>query len=350
MSRGLCISWALLAALSASPAWAEPGTAEPEAVEPKAAEPETAEPRAEKPAAPPTPAQLETMPEDSFDPIDLLGHVTKLRPRIRLSQDFVVDQQYDDASVDTFTTSLRANVDVPVSRALAFRVVAQGDVNTFDFHGDSDFLDTGRAPNDPFDELFRTALRIEGGYRLTQSWGVFAGTRLSSSWESGSSYADGMQGAGVLGIAFTHGDRFALVVGARANSRLGASGAKFGPFVQFRWRITDQIELASRGIGLKLAYRPSKPLSLFVQGEWRQQSFRLENRGGTIGKGVLRNRTAPVVAGVTWKLAKHWRVRGWAGAEVYQKYTVLNDDRSTLDAATSDGPAFTGRLQVEYRF
>ncbi len=310
----------------------------------------SAEPPAPKAKPTPAPAELETMPEEAFDPLALFGRVSELRPRLRLSQDFVVDQDYGDASVDIFTTTLRATVDAPVSRKLALRFVAQGEVNAFDFHGDSDFLDTGRAPNDPFSELFRNQFRIEGGYRLSKSWGLIAGGRLSSGWESGSSYADGMQGTGLIGIAYAYGKDFALVLGARVSSRVAASGAKFGPFAQFRWRITDEIELASRGLGLKLGYRPSKSLSLFVQGEWRQQSFRLENRGGEIGKGILRNRTAPVVAGATWKITKHWRVRGWAGAQVYQKYTLLDKDRKKVDAVKANGAAFTGRLELEFRF
>jgi hypothetical protein len=34
----------------------------------------------------------------------------------------------------------------------------------------------------------------------------------------------------------------------------------------------------------------------------------------------------------------------------YQRYTVRDDDRKRVDREVSDGAAFTGRLELEYRF
>lgn len=292
----------------------------------------------------------EDLLEDEFGPLELFGAVSRLRPRLRFLQDVTIDQRYRGAEVDAWTSALRASVVAPLGRDFAIRLVGRLQLEQFDFRGDSGFLDTGRAPADPFGSLFEHGLRIEGRYRLPGGTALLAAAQMRSGWESGASYESGLQGAGFLGIGHIFGERFSVVLGARVSSRMTRSGARVWPAAQLGWRVTDRLEIATRNLGLRVTWRFSKALGLYLEGEWRQRSYRLEDRGGEIGRGVLQDRSLPVILGVRWRIARHWRVCAHAGANAYQRYRVRDDDGDEVDRATSRGPAFTGRLDLEYRF
>ncbi len=91
-------------------------------------------------------------------------------------------------------------------------------------------------------------------------------------------------------------------------------------------------------------------MTLFLSGRRSSDIYRLEDRGGRVGKGRLRDRRVPIVFGVRWKITKRWRVRGSVGAVVHQKYVVRDHKGDFFDAEGSTGPAFTGRAYLEYRF
>ena len=65
---------------------------------------------------------------------------------------------------------------------------------------------------------------------------------------------------------------------------------------------------------------------------------------------VVRDSKAPVVLGWSWRISKNWRFRGHLGAVVYQRWRVSKKNGDLIDQQTSRSPAFTGRLQIEYRF
>jgi hypothetical protein len=303
--------------------------------------------RAEEEA--PKPRRGEVL-DDDFDPLELFGRISELRPRLRVVEEFAIDQPFAGAEVDTYTTRLRASVAAPLSRSFALRVSGRFAVSAFDFRGDSGFLDGGRTPADPFDSLYSNSFRLEGRYSLRDDWVLLGGSELSSSWEAGSRYRDGLQGQGFFGVGHIFWERFSVVAGMRVGSKLGRSGATLGPLVQVGWRVTDRLEIETEGLGLKIAYRTLPSLTVFVSGSWESSSYRLEDRGGTLDKAILRDRRAPAQVGLSWKIAKCWRARGSVGAIAYQKYTVVDEDRDSSSDAASTGAAFAGQLELEFRF
>ena len=126
------------------------------------------------------------------------------------------------------------------------------------------------------------------------------------------------------------------------------------PLVKLGWQVNDYLEIQTDGLGLEVAGKPRKDLTLFAVGGLRDQSWRLENRGGQVGRGVLRHRKIPLIAGVQWRPSKHWRLRAEAGALLYQKYRVRDDDGNNPGGKNRDDstnePAFTGRIKLQYRF
>ena len=54
--------------------------------------------------------------EDEFDSLDLLSQAARLRPRLRLQQDFTPQQEHDGTVVETYTTAFRASVAAPITK------------------------------------------------------------------------------------------------------------------------------------------------------------------------------------------------------------------------------------------
>ena len=100
----------------------------------------------------------------------------------------------------------------------------------------------------------------------------------------------------------------------------------------------------------RLTYRVRDGLRLSAIGDVSSKSYLLEDRGGEIGKGRLRNREARVGVGVDWKFLEHWRLRARTGVMIWEQYKVYDEDNDEFDAKSSDDPAWFGRLRVEYRF
>jgi hypothetical protein len=287
--------------------------------------------------------------EDEFSALDLFKGITKLRPRFRLGQDWTIDQDFSGAEVDTFTSSLRASVVAPINRSLALRLVARMEGSVFDFHGDRRFLDTGRSSGDPFDELLENKLRLEARYQLGTSWAVFGGAQFSSRWEAGSRYDDGVEGGGFFGLGYIFADRLSVLAGMAISSRMERSGVSLSPLVQVGLKLSEDVEIQSEGTGARLVARVRPNLKIFLSGGLKSARYRLGDRS-TLEGGSLRDQRAPIVASISWKITKKWRLRGGAGAVVYQKYTVSDTRGNTVDSARSSDPAFTGSVELEFRF
>jgi hypothetical protein len=287
--------------------------------------------------------------EDEFSALDLFKEVSRLRPRIRLGQDWTIDQDFSGAEVDTFTSGLSASVLAPVSRPLALRLLARMEGSYFDFHGNRRFLDTGRTSGDPFDELLANRLRLEARYQLGTHWALFGGGQFSSRWEAGARYDDGIEGGGFFGVGYIFADRLSVLLGMGISSRMGRSGVSLSPLVQVGLKLSDNVEIQTEGMGARIVARVHPSLKLFVSGGLKSTRYRLGDRSSLKG-GSLRDQRAPIEASLSWKITKQWRLRAGAGAVVYQKYTVSDTGGNSVDSARSNDPAFTGNLELEFRF
>lgn len=319
---------------------------------------------AEIPEKAPEPRPLEeTVLDEDFPALDLFDRARKLRPRVGLSEDITLRQDFSGTDVDHFESGLRASVSAPISKEFAIRFLAETKATIFDFHGDSNFLDTNRTGRS-FDELMAAQFRLQGGYEFYEGWALSAGTSFSSRWEAGSPFERGIQVGGSLGVAHLFWDRLSVVVGLAVRSQMGRQAIKIGPFFRLGLRITDSIEMQTRGLGLSLAARVNPDLTLYLRGGLEGGNYRLDDRGGEINRGILRDTSLPVRIGCRWKLSKHWRIQAFTGAVFMQKYVLTDnngnrkyavspdpmDPKEKFDSATSRKPAFTGNVTIEYRF
>ena len=116
-----------------------------------------------------------------------------------------------------------------------------------------------------------------------------------------------------------------------------------------RDRLSDDIEIQTEGTGARIVARVGPGLKLFVTGGRKSTQYRLGDRGGLKGAS-LRDEHVPIEAGISWRITKQWRIRAGAGAVVYQKYTVSDTRGKRVDSASSNDPAFTRNLELEFRF
>jgi hypothetical protein len=305
-------------------------------------------------AAEPDPDPLEPPPasdlfDDEFSALELFRTFGMLRPRVQLGHSVVVDQPYRRANVDSFGLKLQTSVAAPVTESVALRVGGYMESTLFHFEGDDDFLRTGRSSGDPFDELLSQGFSLEGRYTFLSDWAAVGRLAYDSSWERGARYADGTDLSALLGVAYNFRRRLSIVAGVRAGSLLDGSPS-FSPAFRVGWRVTDEIEIETQELGLQIAARLSPEVTIYLMGRRASESYSLENRGGSIGKAELRERSVPILFGARWKITKRWRLRGHLGALAYQKYVVQDDEGDTLDKVRSTGPAFTFQAQLEYRF
>jgi len=150
------------------------------------------------------------------------------------------------------------------------------------------------------------------------------------------------------------------MAGVGLGSRMHKSSVAISPVVLLSWDVTDTFRLESDGFGLEARWKLSKRVRLLLEGGYRGRRYRLDGRrgpvdpndpqSGRVGKGTLRDRNAPILAGVYWRISKHWRLRATAGAVVYQKYTIRDKDGDQVDTASTNDPAFLSRLWLQYRF
>jgi hypothetical protein len=287
--------------------------------------------------------------EDEFSALDMFTGISKLRPRIRLGQEFTIDQDFSGAEVDSFTSGLRASVVAPINRTLALRLVARMEGSYFDFHGDRRFLDTGRTSGDPFDELLANHLRLEARYQPGRHWALLGGVQFSSRWEAGARYDDGIEGGGFFGAGYIFADRLSVLLGMGISSRMGRSGVRLSPLVQVGLKLSENVEIQSEGTGARIVARLRPGLKLFIAGGLKSTRYRLGDRSGLKG-GSLRDQRVPIEASISWRITKKWRLQAGAGAVAYQKYTVSDTRGKSVDSASSSDPAFTGNLELEFRF
>jgi hypothetical protein len=295
-----------------------------------------------------------------FESFDLFESLSKLSPRISLSQAFVVDSDFGKSDVDTFINELRASVGIPITKDLGIRLSNVVDAEYFDFDNRNELLYTGQSSGAPFDPLISHRMRIDAGYILAPTWLIGGGAYVQSQVEDDASYASGVTGGVGVVVGKELWGQLSLVLGVGVSSRLDQDAPGISPIFQLRWRINDDTEIRSEGLGARALHRVSPTLRLDVSARFEGHRYRLDKRNGlvdpddptsgTVGKGSLRDRRFHVGTGVTWAFAEDWRLRGAVGAVAYHQYTSADHDGKRVDSTTANGPAFGCAFEVRYRF
>jgi hypothetical protein len=270
--------------------------------------------------------------------------------RFRLGADTIPDADFGSAEITSTRVAGTVKMLIPTSDQLAFRVVMGSGAAFYDFDGDQRFLDTGRTSGDPFDELIETVFSVGGRYLVNDSWAVLSRTFLTSRHEEDASFGSGVQGGGMVAAGYNWRDRISVIAGVGLGSRLADSGVKVSPVFRAEWQINDRFSLAIDGFEGELECKITEAFQLSAFGGVEGKRYRLENRGGAIGKGTVRDRRQLVGLRGDWRMNSRWRVRTELGSILDQELKVEDSDGKTFDKSHSDGLAFYGSLRFEYRF
>jgi hypothetical protein len=272
--------------------------------------------------------------------------------RFRLDGDIIPDADFGSADVTSTRVKGTVKLLIPASDQLAFRVTIRSGAAFYDFDGDKQFLDTGRSSGDPFDDLIETVFSIETGYQLNDTWALLGRSFLNSRHEDDASFGSGIRGGGMVGASYHWQDRLRLIAGAGVGSRLAEGGVKIAPVFQVKWKINDRFELVADGLQREgqLNAKITEAFRLSAFGGIKGKSYRLEDRGGAIGKGIVRDQRKFVGLRGEWRITPRWRVRTDLGSILDQELKIEDDDGGSVDETHSDGLAFFSSLRVEYRF
>jgi hypothetical protein len=297
---------------------------------------------------------LEQIEDAGSDPLKVgIPSLKKVKfPPVRLKIDEEIEWgDFQGTDVTTFRTRLVGEMILPFSKRFVTALSASGAITLTDFNGGGNFVESGRASGDPWDNLNEFGVRYRGLFQFNDSWGVMAAAWTSARFEDGAAPKDGLKGAGATAITYRFGDRITITVGVAVGSRIVGSPVSVNPFGAISWNINDVHRLSTSGLGARLRSRWNKKLTTFLYGRMKGRRWRLDDRGdGLVNKGSLRDRKAPIGIGVQWKFMKGWRLRSDFGLVVFRELKVTDEDGDSVDTETSDAPGVFGSLMFQWRF
>jgi hypothetical protein len=269
--------------------------------------------------------------------------------RLTLANRFVANADFGTFEANSYQPEGRLRITVPVAKNAGLRLLCTGRVLIYDFNRAPDLFGTGDGDEDPFGDLDSWSLKLQGAYVFDEEWTLFSDRERWSllfeggpkaRWEGGSDISDGLTGGGSLAVGYRLGDRLELALGLSVSTKMLKDGIGVGPLFEVDWRINDDWALSSQGLGFRLERILTERFLLFLRGRIEGDRYRLNDRGGTIGKGSISIRQLPVALGFRWDLTRHLRLTVAAGALVYHKLKVKNQDDDEIGSEKADASAY----------
>lgn len=300
-------------------------------------------------------AAQETREHELPDLEEEIGVLERVKLRLTLANRFVGSADFGSFDASSNQPEGRLRLDIPVAPRTALRLMATGRALLYDFDGSTDGFGSG---DEPFDGLYSAGLRLQAAHLFGKShtlfldderWAVIVQGGARTSWEGGSSVSEGLRGGGSIAAGYRLGDWLEVAVGVSLASRLTRSGVGVGPLLEFDWRINDAWKLKSYGLGLQLERRLGERFTVFARARAEGSSYRLGDRGGTVGKGALSVRQVPAALGVDWRIARFFKLRLLAGAIAKQRLRLRNEDGDRIGSVSADGPSPYVSLRIDLR-
>ncbi len=276
-----------------------------------------------------------------------------VKVRLKASNRFVGMADFGSYRANSYQPEGRLKITVPVAKNAGLRLMGTGRVLHYDFDGGDADLGIGSRSDGPFDDLYSWTARLQGAYLLDEEltifskrerWSLIADSFVRSRWEHGASMSDGISGGGGLAVGYKLGKTLELAAGVSVRSRL-RGGIRVQPLVEFDWRIDEKWKLSSQGLGLQLERRLDERFTLFTRARWESSTFRLDQRGGSIGRPNLRIRQLPAGLGAWWNVGRHLRLTGLAGVMALHELRVKDKSGREIDTDSADpSPYFLVRF------
>ncbi len=283
--------------------------------------------------------------EHDFPDLDRdVGVLKHVKLRLKLANRFIGQADFGSFDADSYQPEGRLTLTVPVAKNAGVRLLGTGRVILYDFDGVTDLFGESPGSDRPFKSLNSWTLRLQGAYRLDddatlfsdkERWSILVAASGRARWESGSDLSDALTWGGSLALGYKLADRFEAAAGLSIGTKLMKGGVGVSPLIEVDWRINDDWSLRSYGVGLQLERRLTERFRLFARARLEGRSYRLEDRGGTIGKGKIGVRQLPTGLGFRWDVTRHLRLTAAVGAVAYHRLRVKNEDDKTIGSETA---------------
>jgi len=284
--------------------------------------------------------------EHDFPDLDRdVGMLKHVKLRLKLANRFIGQADFGSFEVNSYQPEGRLTLTVPVAKNAGVRLLGTGRVILYDFDGVSDLAGESPGSEKPFDALNSWTLRLQGAYLLDEDatlfsdkerWSILVDAFGKARWEAGSDVSDALTWGGTLALGYKLAKRLEVAAGLSIGTKLMESGIGVSPFIEVDWRINDDWSLRSYGMGLQVERTLTERLALFARARLEGSSYRLDDRGGSIGKGSIQVRQLPAGLGLRWDLARRVRLTTALGAIAYHRLRVKDEDEDVVGSETAD--------------
>ncbi len=184
------------------------------------------------------------------------------------------------------------------------------------------------------------------GFNDSTNW--FVGGGVGFSGEEDANFGEGFDWLFTAGVEYKQSETFTWGVGVLVKSRL-EDDVLVIPVPQITWKINDRWTLASERAGLRLGYKSSDTLTYGLKGEYRTDSFRLDNTHAAAPEGMGTHRRIPVAIFAEYKANERILIDASVGAALGGELEFLDTNGNDITKQDLD-PGIFGSLNVSFRF
>jgi len=260
---------------------------------------------------------------------------------------FLVRGQHDletnfDGAPGTVSVS-RASAELamlfPIGERSRLGVTLNTEFSNYSFNGATGF---GPGTGDPWDEVLEMGAAAVYSTQIDARWSYFAGGGISSVAQVGAEFDDSLSVGAVGGAAYAFSDTLSIGAGAIVRTRLEDSVFVL-PFINLQWDLSEKWRIETRTgsdyTGGGIVYSLREDLSFALAGGIKSREFRLDAEN-VAAEGVGRDSRAPIFLEVKWRLSPQVSIAGTAGVQLFQEYTLFDQDGNELVQVDADPTEF----------
>jgi opacity protein-like surface antigen len=180
----------------------------------------------------------------------------------------------------------------------------------------------------------------------TTNWFIGAGVGFTG--EEDADFGDGFDWLFTGGFEYKQSDTLTWGIGVLVKSQL-EDDVLIVPVPRITWKIDDRWTLASERAGLRLSYKSSDELSYGISGEYRSDSFRLDDTHAAAVEGMGTHRRIPIGLFAEYTPNDRIVIDASVGAALGGELEFLDTNGNDVSKQDLD-PGFYGSLNLSFKF
>lgn len=259
---------------------------------------------------------------------------------------FKTDLDDDEGKVSVARGGGVLEVDAPIGQRSRLSFTLQTEYSSYSFDDAQGFA---QGFEEPWGDVLEHSLGVVFTTQPAERWSYILGGGIRSSYEEGAEFDDSLTGHGIAGFNYKFSDSFNAGLGVAVRTQIEDDVSVF-PFVLIDWRINERWRLNGKagGAGVVLSYQATEQLSFGLEGDYQSRSFRLSD-DGPAPEGVGIDERFQLVLAANWRAAEQIRLRAWAGANLYERYDLLDRNGVQVTDRQADPTPLVG-LELRFDF